>query len=550
MISVRKKGERHGGTNEPDKKIYDFRLLSLYIIQSGTDDKKALHCWAAGYNSENVELAIYEAEATQMLNYRSKDKTYHLMVSFRPEDEAKLTPAVLRDIEENFAKALGFENHQRICGVHVDTDNMHMHIAYNKIEPKKLTSLMPFQDYPKRDRVCRAMEQKYGLKIDLGKSDKEREYHSDKALTMEKMSGLESLETYVKNHREAILQKLATAADWHEAHAVFTLYGLAIKPSGSGFAISDKHSNHRVKASNIDRSLSKKRMETKFGEYLPPAPDQEFIEEERYKARPMQPKSAARDKLFEIYSEMIDCKYTRLKEINQQAKAEIVAIEAEYDKYCSDLIFTSMLAKDRRKLIKQFRLEEKQEISKIRAAAAAEKDAVNKKTPFRNWNEYLQQEAKAGNATALVILRSRMLPSDKTAKIENDRLVLEAKNSILEEIRKEQFHILANENLFERDRSKFLQKLKLQEYAVYNNEIAELLDLPFEVDSKGTVIFTLPNGGKIRDDGLKIHFSAHDPEAVKKQILVENMASRRKRQIDLRKSKITDASGLGKGESI
>ena len=73
----------------------------------------------------------------------------------------------------------------------------------------------------------------------------------------------------------------------------------------------------------------------------------------------------------------------------------------------------------------------------------------------------------------------------------------------------------------------------MQEYAVYNNEIAELLDLPFEVDSKGTVIFTLPNGGKIRDDGQEIHFSAHDPEAAKKQILVEYLASREQQQKSL-----------------
>lgn len=42
-------------------------------------------------------------------------KTYHLLVSFRPEDETRLAPEVFQDIERRFAAALGYAEHQRIA---------------------------------------------------------------------------------------------------------------------------------------------------------------------------------------------------------------------------------------------------------------------------------------------------------------------------------------------------------------------------------------------------------------------------------------------------
>ena len=35
----------------------------------------------------------------------------------------------------------------------------------------------------------------------------------------------------------------------------------------------------------------------------------------------------------------------------------------------------------------------------------------------------------------------------------------------------------------------------------------------YRVDGKGTVIFTLPSGGSIRDTGKEVHFSSQDDQA-------------------------------------
>lgn len=88
----------------------------------------------------------------QALNTRvASNKSYHLVVSFRPEDEAKLTPDILRDIERRFTQAQGLSEHQRHCAVHTDTQNIHMQIAYNLIHPVTLTRNDHPWDYNKRD---------------------------------------------------------------------------------------------------------------------------------------------------------------------------------------------------------------------------------------------------------------------------------------------------------------------------------------------------------------------------------------------------------------
>lgn len=93
--------------------------------------EKCLFCWSAGcWAGDDYDLAIQEVLDTQALNTRTgKEKTYHLVVSFRPEDESCLTEETLKEMERRFAEVLGLSEHQRHCGVHVNTDNLHMHVA-------------------------------------------------------------------------------------------------------------------------------------------------------------------------------------------------------------------------------------------------------------------------------------------------------------------------------------------------------------------------------------------------------------------------------------
>ena len=109
--------------------------LALYIADAAHKGEKVLVRWCRGcLGGDNYADGIAEVLDVQRRNTRSKNaKTYHMLVSFRPEDEAKLTPALFKAMEERFAAALGYSEHQRHCGVHKNTANLHMHIAYNML---------------------------------------------------------------------------------------------------------------------------------------------------------------------------------------------------------------------------------------------------------------------------------------------------------------------------------------------------------------------------------------------------------------------------------
>lgn len=104
----------------------NYRALALYVAGIGDATDKVLTKWTAGCQMDDLYSALKEVEAVQAKNTRSrKNKTYHLMVSWRPEDEAKLTPEIFQAIEREFAAALGLAEHQRQAGVHQNTEHIH-----------------------------------------------------------------------------------------------------------------------------------------------------------------------------------------------------------------------------------------------------------------------------------------------------------------------------------------------------------------------------------------------------------------------------------------
>jgi hypothetical protein len=181
-----------------------YRRLASYIAAIGAyadqKEKPAL-TWCAGcQEGQDYAEGISEVEDTQALNTRARNnKTYHLVVSFRPEDAAKLTPEALREIEQRFAAALGLAEHPRHCAFHTDTQNPHVQVAYNLIHPEKLTRHEPFRDYSARDALCRELEKEYGLSVDNGR-EQGRAQSNERAVAVEAQRGEQSFVSYYWEH--------------------------------------------------------------------------------------------------------------------------------------------------------------------------------------------------------------------------------------------------------------------------------------------------------------------------------------------------------------
>ena len=507
----------------------NYARLAAYIADAGHDGEKCLASWCAGCAADDdYELAVLEVEAVQALNTRTtKEKTYHLMISFRPEDEGKLTPEVCRSMEEHFAAALGFSEHQRHCGIHKNTGNLHMHIAYNAIHPEALTRHDPYFDYSKLSSTCRQLEQTYGLAVDNGMEQARGESLSHKAATIEAQTGQESFESYAKRHKAEIMPTLELAQSWQDAHEALKIYGLTIKPHGNGLVIKDLHGEHALKASALDRALSAKKLQERFGAFQQPE-DLEHVQElSRYQATPLQ-RSPERGKLFASYQEGIAARKTKLEAIKTQEDKHLAAIRLEWNNKRHEIEKMSIAKRNRQNLLALAKKHEKEALAKAKLALLPEREAVRQEIPYTSWQDFLKLEAVNGNEVALAVLRSRKeaVEPETALKPEQSPPKAPAKDwskhgldystqiAIRAEYATKERELQERQDLSASSKKTLQAFLRMEQIAAEAKAQGQTIgNIESRIDGKGTVIFSLESGGTIRDTGKEVFYSSHDAKA-------------------------------------
>jgi hypothetical protein len=499
-------------------KKLSFRALALYAADAKIGQEKGektLMAWHEGCMAEDYLGAMMEVEATQAMNTRTtKEKTYHLMVSFRPEDEAKLTMEMFKEIEKNLAKAIGFSSHQRLCGVHKNTNNIHIHIAYNMIDPKRFTRNEPFRDYPKLHEVCRQMEVKYGLIIDNGidnyKPKSESKRHI-KAEAIEAQTGQQSFYNFVAPRTKNILEKMKTVSNWEESHEIFLKIGLQIQPRGHGLVIKDRFGKHMVKASDIDRSLSKNQMENRFGPYIEASKEQsETIKAEtKYVAAPLH-QHPKRDELFVQFQAEMERRREALKAIKLREIEAFNSNKNKWDTHRKGIEKYTMPTNHKRQLLQKIKAKEDAELTTHRIKFAEERTAIRNEIPFTSWTKFLQHEASQGNEIALEVLRTKKLKPEMSAVNANEQYLADLEATKLSKER--QAAVLSRTGINQKHKRALVSVIKMQEIVAKETDMKND-DVKHQISVNGTVIFSLKSGGTIRDTGKEIFFSPHDKQA-------------------------------------
>lgn len=234
---------------------------------------------------KDVASAVLEMQCVQAMNKNKNNKTYHMIVSFQSDE--KPTIDQIRIIEDELVKSIGYQDHQRISVLHGDTDNLHLHIAINKIDPNTYKSKNPYCPYKDLKKKRRELEKKFGFKTNVKdlQQELEQEYKelnnnktNIRADDYEAQTGLESFNTYMKK----LSPELKNCTSWKEFNDVLAKNGVEIKVRGNGF-IFTSNDNH-IKASSVDRSFSKKKLEDKFGNFE--KGENEVIKENAYTPKP------------------------------------------------------------------------------------------------------------------------------------------------------------------------------------------------------------------------------------------------------------------------
>ena len=228
------------------------RLVDYLVNPMGTQERVG-QVTLSNCVSTSVRDAVMEVLNTQALNERVAEKTSHLLVSFQQGDEP--SPELLQIIETRLCQALGLDEHQRISVVHHDTDNLHMHIAVNRIHPTSLNG-----HWPRWSRYVLAYASET-LERELG-TLQETDWH----LKRDEMGKAKSaLKVYLNN---AFVHDALNCGSWAALHALASTHGVALQPRGQGLEL--RHSNGaRVPASAISRALTLGQLQKRLGEFLP-----------------------------------------------------------------------------------------------------------------------------------------------------------------------------------------------------------------------------------------------------------------------------------------
>ena len=232
--------------------------------------------------SQTLEMIALSQEAV-----KSKDPLDHWVLSWKSHE--KPTPAQAQEAAAIFIKQCGLTGHQYITGLHDDTDNLHLHIAVNRVHPEtcKVIKINKGFDREAGQQAIAIIEKKQGwsveknaryqtndkaeLVIDLVTKRPEIVRQAKKQLEPTAKAQAMEIQTGEKSAQRIGIEQaaplIAKATSWKELHIHMAAAGLEYRRDGSGAKV--YVGDIAVKASDVDRKASLGNLQKRFGPYQP-----------------------------------------------------------------------------------------------------------------------------------------------------------------------------------------------------------------------------------------------------------------------------------------
>jgi len=380
-----------------------FSGLVNYITDEQNKQERVGKVRISNCNSVDPTWAIQEVLATQAKNQRAKgDKTYHVLISFAPGENP--SEALLKTIEDRVISSIGLKDHQRISAMHHDTDNLHIHVAINKIHPKTLNMIEPYRAYKAFAEVASKLEIEHGLQLTNHQTRKG--LSENLADDMEQHSGIESFINWMKRNCRA---QIDGAKDWTALHQILAQHGIIMRVKANGFVFcNDK--GLTIKASSVSRGFSKHSLASKLGAFTPAAFDGEIQKQTIYRYEPLN-KNVIGSALYARYQyDMTHGKATFSTKLKHLREAKFRLIEKTKKR--------ARIKRSALKLMSASRTQKKymyQQISKtllkdleaIRGNYTTERKHLVDAHKNKTWADWLRQKAQKGDHEALTAMRYR-----------------------------------------------------------------------------------------------------------------------------------------------
>lgn len=234
------------------------------------------------HNLLSFESAASEMSGVSKQNDRIKDPVYHFILSWQ-EDENPTDDQIFKAARYALRR-MDMQLHQYMASIHRDTDNVHVHVVANRVNPLTFKAVSVHGDADKMQRICRELELKFNFKVDNGSwvRDADNQIVRAKrgykkaprgAATLEHFGDRESLYTYAVTHCRKDINAMFRdkSATWERMHAVFDRAGLKLERRGEGMIVRDRFNPGQtpIKASRLHTSMTLSRIVPKVGEFAP-----------------------------------------------------------------------------------------------------------------------------------------------------------------------------------------------------------------------------------------------------------------------------------------
>jgi len=505
-----------------------FGGLAEYILDEKNNMEKVEYYEFSNCPYSEVDGNLEYIKQMQNLNQvLSGDKTMHLIVSF--QEEEKPTKEVLRDIEKELLKSIGMENHHRLSATHTNTNNFHLHIAINRINPENNLLVDPWKSKMKLQKKAKELEKKYNLKIDNHDPTWTKEQLQSDIKDNEVHSGVKSFLSWVK---ENILEDIKEVLDnpkstLEDLHSTLGKYNLELKTRGNGVIIADKTRKLFVKASDVHRTLSKNSLEKKFGKFENP----------KTHTKPVKQFTNPTSKLWKEYQNLMSQRKVTKKnllELEKISRLEIKdSLTLKYSEQLREIRNNSTLSREVKYQYKLVIYANKRiEFDNLKEVFSKKRRDIHKDNKLFSYKEFLLEKALNGDKLSLEALRNTKMkfkPDENILRDPNGKINHKIWQSVKAKITKQ-----GNVVYQVGKDSKIIDKGDHLKLSLQNNDKAILMALQMAkamygdtLDVKGDIAFKKHILMVSERYNLKLNFS----NPVMKKIVTQNRQEKAKQSI-------------------
>ena len=278
-------GKKVPNPDHSASKAVRIEALARYIATPETDNaqEKCLHFAAHGFLTEALDTRIAEMVALAREGRRSRDPIVHYVLSW-PRGERPSGEQVEEAIDL-LLREMGVAGHQVIYGLHADTDNRHVHVMLNRVDPDTCKVVKINRGFDRRAlyRACAQIEHAQGWRAernapfrvnaageveDTGRTPEQRAPRpTPRQRDAEHRTGEASA---ARQAIETASPLIEAAGTWEALHTALAERGFRYARRGSGAVIGV--GGVFVKASTVSRKATLARLEKRLGPYVGEAP--------------------------------------------------------------------------------------------------------------------------------------------------------------------------------------------------------------------------------------------------------------------------------------